>query len=70
MRVTAMLRQLFEKHSEHKERETQSDCDQQKSATYGYNTFENCWSFTFPRYALPQQAVDYTHESEDGNRQK
>jgi hypothetical protein len=69
MSVVAIYRHLFGKPSEHKEPETQSECDQEKSTTDSDSAFETCGSLTFLQYALPSQAVEHAHESE-GNRKE
>lgn len=58
-----IYRQLFEKHSEHKERETQSASDQENSTTDCCRAFESSGSIVLSQGAFSAKAVEDASES-------
>jgi hypothetical protein len=58
-----IFRHLFEKQSEHKERETQSASDQQNSTTDSCGAFGSSGSIVGSQYALSAKAVEHANES-------
>jgi hypothetical protein len=59
----AIYHQLFEKQSEHQERETQSASDQENSATDCCGAFECSGSIVVSQDALSAKAVEHANES-------